>query len=235
MEEGWRDRNKVGEKTFDKQHLHNAEGAVEKTDICVSFIDIRNSSSVERLWMYYFAFMRNKGHDTEQICRKLEKSLNDEKIKIFLEIQIKQNTQQLVSDSITLYSAIERDKKTVPVRCINRLWSALKELAESEKHWENWIYEKIRNIADGRPVLQKIAAVMLGVAIGFSGDFLHDAVQETYFQPKQNAVTIINQFYMQNGNWDIEWNGNRNGTGNSSISPEGNGASLATASDAVRP
>lgn len=73
---------------------------------------------------------------------KLEKSLNDEKIKIFLEIQIKQNTQQLVSDSITLYSTIERDKKTVPVRCINRLWSALKELAESEKHWENWIYEK---------------------------------------------------------------------------------------------
>lgn len=64
---------------------------------------------------------------------------------------------------------------------------------------------------------------MLGVAIGFSGDFLHDAVQETYFQPKQNAVTIINQFYMQNGNWDIEWHGNRNGTGNSSISPEGNG------------
>ena len=67
----------MGEKTFDKQHLHDAEGAVEKTDICVSFIDIRNSSSVERLWMYYFAFMRNKGHNTGQICRKLEKSLND--------------------------------------------------------------------------------------------------------------------------------------------------------------
>ena len=68
----------------------------------------------------------------------------------------------------------------------------------------------------------------------FDKQHLHDAVQETYFQPKQNAVTIINQFYMQNGNWDIEWHGSRNGTGNSSISPEERGASLATASDAVR-
>lgn len=181
-----------------------------------------------RLLMYYQRLLDMRNNHAEDLCEKIRKQLKYEKEKDLFVAYLENKLTQLEYESILVYRMARPEEKTVPVTCIKKFWVGLRRILKKEINWENQVYEKLKEIVSSHPLLGRIVIAVMSVAVGLSGEILHDFIQKKYAQPDQKIVYYV---YMPGSGEDISQYVIENGK--FALDPEGN--LLATDSDARMP